>query len=258
MTHTGIRLYRKRVAAAACLLFVAVLVTTVLYLILLCHPGLFFPYAFTQDGITLHSDEPIPASSASQVLRDVTERVSASPLVERGRGLAARVHICNRFWRFTLFANVRNHVGGVAYPPLSHNIFLRAAHIDANRLVGPSGQEVPGERTLAYFIAHEITHTLIAAEVGPLAYLRLAAWRNEGYADHVAKGPDFRFHHAVAQLRAGAVETDPARSGLYLKYQLLVDYVLEQKGKSVQELLHQDFDPAQLEAEILRGSARPL
>ena len=50
---------------------------------------------------------------------------------------------------------------------------------------------MPGARNLSYFIAHEITHTLIADRLGPIGYGRLVAWKNEGYSDYVAKGPRF-------------------------------------------------------------------
>ncbi len=51
----------KRIAMAALFTFLGILSLFVLYLVLLCHPGLFFRYTFTQGAITLYSDEPIPA-----------------------------------------------------------------------------------------------------------------------------------------------------------------------------------------------------
>jgi hypothetical protein len=246
----------KRVATVLSVFVAGIIGISALYLILLRHPGLFFHYSFAQDGITLHSDQPIPGGSAAQVLRDVAERLSRSPLFPEDPRWHAHVYICNHNWRFILFANIRYKVGGLAYPPLSNNIFLRAAHIDANRLVGPSGQEVPGERTLAYFIAHEITHTLIADELGSARYWSVPAWKNEGYADHVAKGPDFHYQRALDRYRSGEREMDPIKSGLYLRYQLLVDFLLERRGKSVHELLYEEFEPARLEAEL--GKAGPL
>ena len=44
---------------------------------------------------------------------------------------------------------------------------------------------------------------------------------------------------------------DPRRSGLYLRYQLLVTYLLDGKGISVRELLSREFDAARLAEEIL-------
>jgi hypothetical protein len=235
------------------LLFVlAVFAVLVLYLILLRHPGLFFRHAFTGHGIALYSDEPIAAGPASQVLERVEQRLLCSPLFHRRSGGVIRVYICNRSWRFILFANYRYKVGGLTYPPVSNNIFLRGVTIAADRLVGPSGQEVMGERTLSYFIAHEITHTLLGDELGAAGYWRLPVWKNEGYCDLVAKGPSFHYDDALAQLRRRDPEMNPQESGLYLRYNLLVAYLLDRKRISVNEMLSQEFDTASLEAEMLR------
>jgi hypothetical protein len=164
--------------------------------------------------------------------------------------------LCNHRWRFVLFANTRYKAGGLAYAPLSDNIFLRTADFDANRLVGYSGKEAAGARTLSYYIAHEITHILVGRRLGFVRDWRLPAWKNEGYADLIAKAGDFNYELAREQLRKGDRELDPRRSGLYLRYHLLVAYLLDQKGISVDDLLNRSFDPALLEAEILAFDGR--
>ncbi len=246
----------RQIARTALFTAFGILGLVVLYLVLLCHPGLFFRYAVTQDGITLYSDEPIPASAA-RVLQDTEDRLARSPLFRDRTSNNIRIYLCNRRWRFILFANIRHRVGGLAYPPLSKNIFVRGAHIDANRLIGPSGVEVPGDRPLSYYFAHEAVHTLVFDELGVAAHWRLPPWKNEGYADYIAKGTDFDYERAVGQLRRGDREMDPRRSGLYLRYNLLVAYLLDHKGISVHELLNQEFDPVHLEEEILRETIGP-
>jgi hypothetical protein len=222
-----------------------------LYLVLLCYPRAFFHHSFTRRGITLYSDEPIPSGPAERILEDVERRLLQSPLASPDRLKVLRIYICNRRWRFILFANFRHRVGGLIYQPLSDNIFLRAANVEANRLIGPSGNEVPGQRTLVYYIAHEATHALVGRELGVVKHWVLPSWKNEGYADFVAKGGEFDYGHARDQLRRGDPEFDPKHSGLYLRYHLLVAYLLEHKGISVRELLEREFSPVRLEAEIL-------
>jgi hypothetical protein len=247
------RLDGKKVLKVAIFSILGIASIFALYLVLLCHPGFFFRHTFSRKGITLYSDEPIFSRTAEQVLTGVEERLTRSPLFRSRPGAGIRVYICNRRWRFILFANYRYHVGGLTYPPLSNNIFLRRVDFDADCLINPSGTPVPGERTLTYFITHEIMHTLIADELGALAYWRLPDWKNEGYCDHVAKGASFQFDRAIEQLRSGDREMDPQRSGLYLRYNLLVAYLLEYKGISVYEMLNQEIEPVNLEAEILGG-----
>jgi hypothetical protein len=245
------RLNRKTIVRAVIFSALGIGIVFVSYLVLLSHPGLFFRHAFTRGGITLYSDEPIPPEATGRVLDVVERRLARSPLAAPSRVKDLRIYICNRRWRFALFANFRYKAAGLAYGPLSGNIFLRTAHFDANRLVNYSGREVPGERTLSYYIAHEIMHTLVTRELGVVKQWRLPDWKNEGYADLIAKGGEFDYERAREQLRRGDRELDPKRSGLYLRYHLLVAYLLDHQGISVDDLLSREFDPARLEEEIL-------
>ena len=250
------RLNRRKIAKVAAFTTLGIAGIVVLYLGLLCYPGLFFTYSFTREGITLFSDEPIPPEPAERILEDVERRLVRSPLATPPLAKDLRVYICNRRWRFVLFANTKYKAAGLAYAPLAGNVFLREVHFDANRLVGYSGKEAAGARTLSYYIAHEIMHILVARELGVVKQWLLPAWKNEGYADLVAKGGDFDYEQVREQLRRGDRELDPKRSGLYLRYHLLVAYLIERKGISVDEMLKGEFDPAQLEGEILKSEGR--
>jgi hypothetical protein len=221
----------------------------VLYLVLLVFPNPLFAYEYRHGPIVIRSDEPIPASAAASIVSDVDRRLASSPLNQPSR--QRWIYICNRPWRFLLFANVRYGVGGLTYPPLSNNIFLRRVRFDENRLIGPSGVPVPGVRTLSYFIAHEITHTLIADRLGAIGYGKLVAWKDEGYSDYVAKGQDFSYDLALRRMREGNQDLDPVRSGLYLRYHLLVAHLLDKKGVTVSELLEKDFDSQAIERELI-------
>jgi hypothetical protein len=250
------RLNGRKIVRGAAFTILGMVAIVALYLALICHPGLFFAHSLTRGGITLYSDEPIPAEPAGRILDEVAGRLAQSPLAAPPRIKDLRVYICNRRWRFALFANTRFKVGGLAYPPLSDNVFLRTVHFRANRLVGYSGKEATGPRTLSYYIAHEIMHVLVARELGVVRHWRLPAWKNEGYADLIAKGTDFDYEQTQEQFRRGERELDPKLSGLYLRYHLLVAYLLNHKGISVNDMLYGDFEPKQLEAEILAPENR--
>jgi len=239
------RIFTKRRIVA---LFLFPPASIVVYLLLLIFPNPLFAYEYRHGRIVIRSDEPIPASAES-VLAEVERRLATSPLNQPSR--QRWIYICNRPWRFLLFANVRYGVGGLTYPPLSNNIFLRQVHFDENRLIGPSGARVPGVRTLSYFIAHEIAHTLIADRLGAIGYSKLVAWKDEGYSDSVAKGGDFSYDDALRRMRAGDQDLDPVRSGLYLRYHLFVAHLLDKKGISVSELLENDFDSRAIERELI-------
>jgi hypothetical protein len=79
------KLNRRKIARVVLSSILGIVVVFAMYLGLLCHPGLFFRYAFTQGGITLYSDEPIPPEAAGRVLDVVERRLARSPLAASGR-----------------------------------------------------------------------------------------------------------------------------------------------------------------------------
>jgi hypothetical protein len=122
-------------------------------------------------------------------------------------------------------------------------------------VIGPSGDEKPGERTLANFIAHEVTHAMTGDRVGRWRYAHLAAFQLEGYADHVAFDHEVDLAAGRAALVRDEAEMSPSRSGLYKRYELMVAYLLERRGMTVDELLSRPMDRRQVEAELVDDPA---
>ena len=218
------------------------------YFILLCFPQLLFAYKVSTESITLYCDEPIPPSAAL-VLRDVENRLDKSPLY------SSRLHqnafVCNQYWRYKLLANRTARSGGVANFLCPWNVYLRKSDIAGNVLFRGDGITPSGpDRPLAYFIAHEITHNLTSRFTGPLSFWRMPAWKQEGYADYVGKGGDFDFEKNLKLFKANDPALNPSASGLYLRYQLMVAFLLERKKLPVEEMLAENFDRDKLEEEI--------
>lgn len=122
-------------------------------------------------------------------------------------------------------------------------------------MTGPSGREATGERTLGYFLAHEVTHTLTADALGPRAYLALPAWVREGYADYVARGATFDYEAERARWLAGDPDLDPRASGLYLRYVLLVAHLIDREGWSPEQVLRAPPGRDALEQRVREGRA---
>ena len=186
-----------------------------LYPALMLYPYPFFRHQARSKNIAVYSDRSI-SPAILPILGDVEQRLHRSPFDDAR--LQHRIFICNDTWLFIFFANTDYRAGGVNKAWLNQDIFLRRAEIQRNRLIGPSGNEVPGDRTLAYFIAHEIVHTLEVHRLGRYGYVRLPTWKREGYADYVARDPGFVFTQQLSAYQNNAYEMDPRRSGLYLRY----------------------------------------
>ena len=220
----------------------------VLYLLLLCFPQTFFNSSVRANNLALYSDQPFSPDAGTHVLELVAEKLSASPLYSPQQSHMA--FVCNARWRQRLFFNRNYGVGGVNQYPVTRNIFLRDALIDENCLIGPRGNRVPGDRTLDYFIAHEITHTLTAQAVGWVDYYKLPQWVREGYADYVGKGAAFNYDEAKSAFLADVPEMNWEKSGLYWRFHLLVAQLLDRQHWSVQRLLTEPLEQRAVEDAI--------
>jgi hypothetical protein len=239
----------RRAALAAAGVIVA-------WVALAIHPQPLFAYSLQRANVVLHARAPLPAQ-AGPLLDDVLARVQRSPIYDAGR--THHVFLCDSPALFALFALPWNRkVGGVTHVHLGGNAFLRPSSVERGRLIGPSGDDKPGERTLAYFIAHEVTHAMTVDRVGRRGYRRLAAFQVEGYADYVAfaRPPPFDLAGGRAALARDAPEMDVRRSGLYRRYELMVAYLLERRGFTAGRLLADRIDPDQTLAAV-RADAGP-
>jgi len=206
-----------------------------LYLGLLCFPRPFFQWSASASNLTLYADSSFSPEEGKRILELVEAKLETSPL------FSAQMHhsafICNARWRRLLFFNYKAGVGGLNYYPLTSNVFLSGAVIEENRLISPSGNKVPGDRTLDYFITHEITHTLAKQSTGTYRHFRLPEYVSEGYPDYVAMGSAFNYDEARRAFLSETPEMDRWKSGLYFRYHLLVAYLLQKEDWSVHQLL---------------------
>lgn len=218
-----------------------------MYLGILCKPQPLFAWSVAAHNLTLYSDRPLAPSAGVHVLELVHHKLAASPLY---RGEHHNIFICSAPWRRVLLFNRDYRVGGVSYPWLTNNVFVRDALVEDNRLLDSRGTPVAADRSLDYFIAHEVTHAIAGRVLGPVRYARLPEWIREGYADYVGKGRAFDYETAARMYRNGAPEMDRWKSGLYLRYHLLVAYELDQQQWTVPRLLGSRLDQMAVERQI--------
>jgi hypothetical protein len=239
------RLLKKRLWIRA---VAALLVIFILYLTLLCFPQPFFRWSVSAANLTLYSDKPFSEEEAKKVLEMTRTKLEASPLYFAEQHHS--IFICNARWRQRLFFNRNYGVGGVNYYPLTTNVFLCGALPEENRLIGPSGKIVQGDRTLDYFMTHEIGHTLTKQAAGSLRHTQLPEWITEGYPDYLGKGSSFHYEEARQAFLSETREMDRWKSGLYLRYNLLVAYLLDKQYWSVERLLQEPLEQKVVEEAI--------
>lgn len=205
------------------------------YWALLACPDLLFTY-FTQRGrLELFSDQPFDSARAQALLADVDARLAKSPLNDANRH---RIFICNSDWRQRLLFNRAYGAGGVNFYPLTRNVFIRNADVDTGTVYGASGKPTERPRTLAYFAAHEIGHTLTAEYLGVarLWNWRLPVWIREGTADYIGLAGDVDPNALETRYRAHDPDFDP-KSGRYDLYRMEVSNLVARKRVSLKQLL---------------------
>jgi len=215
---------------------------------LVVHPQPLFAYTAQQGNVMLHARRPFPAETRP-LLDDVLRRVSGSPLYDRAR--VHHVFLCDTPGLYAFLALWDWKSGGVTQTMVGGNAFIRPYDIQRGTVFGRSGEVKKGGRSLAYFIAHEVTHAMTADHLGRRRYHGLTAFQVEGYADYVAFARHLDLRAERAALVADAPEMDPRRSGLFRSYETLVGYLLDRRGVTVDELLARRLDQRRVEAELL-------
>lgn len=220
----------------------ALLMASAVYLGLLVYPDPLFAHQLRHAGFTVHSTTAIP-DAMKATLERARARLDRSPLAAATRDV--HVYICQPRWLFAVFARQNYRVGGIANWLVGQHVFLRDSDLQNDRLIGPSGQPVAADRPLSYFIAHEVMHIANARTLGRRQYARMPQWVDDGYADYVAREIDFAA--ALRKMKDRAPELDPAQSGLYLRYELMIAYLLDKQHTPVRQLLA--FPPSRQEVE---------
>lgn len=221
------------------------------YVALVLHPQPLFAYSQQRGNVVLYARSPLPPRS-SALLDDVQSRISTSAIYDAER--EHHVFLCDTPALFGLFTLWNYKSGGVTALWANSNVFIRPSRVERDRVIGASGVEKGGDRTLAYYIAHEVTHAMTADRIGRYACYQLAAFQREGYADYVAFARPVDVARGRRDLLADTVDMDPRRSGHYDRYRLLVGYLLQERHYSVDDLLGARLERSKVEAELRRAA----
>jgi hypothetical protein len=228
--------------------FFAMLAPVAIGVAALVHPQPAFAYHVQLGRLSLFSDKPFDVDKSKRLLADVYRRLRLASLYHSDG--EHRIFVANSYWRARLVFLWNFGAAGVNYYPLTRNVFIRESDIDNDRVLRTAGPVLP-PRTLAYYAAHEIAHSLAGEAVGPVSYHSLPAWIREGVADYIGLAQPVDFEDLIERLRADDPELDPKRSGLYLRYRLLVSYFIDHEHWSLERLLASPMPQPEAEARML-------
>lgn len=219
----------KKTIRVAFFFLEGLVILAVLYVLIIRYPEPFFRYSISYDNIHLYSVSPLPAST-EDLLKQAQSRLAASEIYNRH--VRQNVFICGSPAQFEFFTNVGYRSSGLTYVYFNRSIFLRPSNIARNQLINYMGKAVTDDRTLVYYISHELTHSMTVSYVGAWKYHELPKWLKEGYADYIGKGPD-----TFADIQAKFEDSSYHTNREYLRYELMVAYLLDAKHISTHDLL---------------------
>lgn len=194
-----------------------------------------FPQHEQRGNLHLHSDREFASADGQRILELVEAKLLASPLYDPS--LTHRVFLCHDAWREEFFLKGSGRLGGLNYWPVANHVFLPQAGVAANALISPRGRPIAAPRTLAYYMAHEITHSLVGIKLGKKAWEALPTWIFEGYPDWVGLGPDYSHSQALKSYQARPAIVAGTMAEDYMRYGVQVAWYLDVKGISAEQLL---------------------
>ena len=200
------------------------------YALTLCFPEFAFKNKLTIGFVTVYSDEEISIPEMTAILQTAESRLQKSVLYKPSTH--QRIFIANNPIRWRYFTNINYKVGGINYVPLRHTIFLRKVDVKNNRLYGPSGKISGGDRTLDYYMTHEMTHTLEYQSMPRYKYPVKTNWVLEGYCEYVAH--DSQKYETVLDTYLHTPENKGEK--YYTRVRTMVAYLLEVEKLPVSSL----------------------
>ena len=186
-----------------------------------------WPYKVQRGNTVVYAERPIPPQ-IGLVLARADRLLAQSPLNDRA--MKRRIFLSDGGWRWRVAALTSAGAFGLRRPFRDAILFNRS-DISADRVT--NGREVGGVRTLSGTIAHELTHILVARRLGEIRARLLPTWKQEGYADHVARESSL----SPAQYRALKASGADHPALPYYEGRLRVAEALARNGGDVEAML---------------------
>ena len=203
------------------------------YLILLAFPQALFAYSTEHGKFRVYSREVI-GEEIVQVLNRAEAKLMMSPIYD---GEARRdVYLTGSHGMYALLSHkaYRSFANSVPY---IDNIIINKTDISADRVI--LNREFSNTRSLSGVIAHETAHLFIRKRYGAISASLMPTWKNEGYCEYIAGDTTITLEEGIRRWRESPKDDTNYR---FIKYQLMVQHLLEREGASVDDLFTKSWD----------------
>ena len=219
---------------------------SLIYLSLLIFPQILFANQISHKNFNVYSREPLSGNMV-RVLDAADEKLARSPIYNRE--LSENLIMSDSFGMYKFLTWSERSMGSTI-PVLGHSR-INKADID-NDLVFADREE-PNRRSLSGVIAHETMHNQVRVFLGNAGYFSLPKWKDEGYCEYIAGETTLSFEQGK---RLWQESPNDSSEYEYFKHREMVKYLLEDRKVSVEELLRNEFDAKEIEAQVFEKICR--
>ena len=225
------RVYKITSISAACIV--------VAYLFLLFFPQPLFAYSVKYENFIVRSREPV-GPEIETVLNEAEVRLRRSPIYDGSVG--RHIYLTNGYGMYT-FLSHKAYASFANSVPFIENVFINKTDIAADRVY--MNREFSNSRSLSGVIAHEITHLFIQRKFGTVKAISMPVWKKEGYCEYVAGDSTITLEEGIRRWRENPSNDTTYR---FIKYHLMVKYLLETENLSVDDLFQRVLDENEIAA----------
>jgi hypothetical protein len=203
------------------------------YLLLLVFPQVLFAYSTERGNFHVYAREPI-GDEINSVLEKAEEKLKNSPIYDAE--VRRDIYLTGGHGMYALLSH-KAYKSFANSVPYINNIFINKTDVAADRVI--MNREFSNTRSLSGVIAHETAHLFIRKRYGTITASLMPTWKNEGYCEYIAGDTTITLEEGIRRWRENP--QDDTNYG-YIKFQLMVQHLLEREGVSVDELFTRSWD----------------
>ena len=223
--------------------FYIIIILAAIFIAFIIFPNLsFYRHHINYKQFNIYADIEIN-EEIYEILNKVDKQLKTSEIYDNN--LSFKIFISSGFKPYSIFSPSYKDAFAITYP-IINNIFISKTDVK-NNLVQRNAEE-DNERSLSSVITHETTHKLIENEIGIKANKKLETWKKEGYCEYISGESTLDLKAGIKKVYKDSNSSSPAFN--YLKYRMLVTYLIDIKGHSFHSLVETEFDFKQLEKEL--------
>ncbi len=220
-----------------------IIALALIFIVLVIFPNLtIYHHKVIYKKFRIYSDKKID-DNIFQILDEVEKKLSRSEIYNEK--VKYRMYLSSNIKLYATFVPGQKNAFAAAFP-IFKNIFVSQTDIKSNKVYRNAKED--NERSLSSVLAHEATHILIEKKIGIRGNRKLATWKKEGYCEYIGGEVAFDLNAGIKMIYNGVNSTSPAFQ--YLKYRLLVTYLLNEKKYDFEALVNTTINQSQLEREL--------